>query len=128
MDNQERTSAEEKNINAALLYFELNEEIEKLRSEPGWEKKDRHSITLQKDENLRVVLMALHKGTIWKDHKADGAISVLVISGKIIFSVGDEKTTLEKNGLVVLDKPIIHRVEALEETNLLLTVVRVNKE
>lgn len=127
MNNQERTKVDERDLNAMLLSFSIEKEIEKLHNEAGWTERDRNAITLQKDDNLRVVLMSLHKGTVLQEHKAEGAITIFVLSGKLIFTAESKDITLEANDLLVLDKPVVHRVEALEETNFLLTIIRSNE-
>lgn len=124
MNNQERKNVDERDLNASLLSFSIENEIEKLHNESGWAERDRNAITLQKDDNLRVVLMSLHKGTVLQEHRAEGAITLFVISGKIVFSAENKDITVEAKGLLVLDKPVVHRVEALEETNFLLTIIR----
>lgn len=124
MSEKERPAVEDRAIDAPLHSFSIADEIERLKNESSWSSQDRNAITLQKDDNLRVVMMSLHKGTVIDEHKAEGAITLFVVSGKINFTADQKTVTVQSHGLLVLDKPIVHRVEALEETHFVLTIIR----
>ncbi|MGE5432933.1 MAG: cupin domain-containing protein [Syntrophomonadaceae bacterium] len=123
----ERESAHERTLDAPLLSFSIKNEIEELKKGSGWQQGDRNAITLQKDDNLRVVLMSVHKGAVLQEHKAEGAITIFVVSGKMIFTTEQKKVTAETGDMIVVEKPLVHRVEALEETHFILTIVRMKQ-
>lgn len=123
MNTHERKNVHERIIDAPVLNFSIKEEIKKLEDEAAWKQGDRNAVTLQKNENLRVVMMSLHKGAVLQEHKAEGPITVFVVSGKMNFTAAGEKFTIGPNDLIVLEKPVIHSAEALEETHFVLTVI-----
>ena len=127
MSEHERPKLSERKLKDTLLSFSINDETEKLKSENSWINGDRNAVTLQKNSNLRVVLISLHKGATLSEHKVEGPITLFVLSGKMNFIAGEEKIVVEKNGLIILEKTITHDVEALEDTTFILTIIQ-NKE
>lgn len=124
MIRHERPPLGERTLKAPLLSFSIEKEIEKLQKETAWKNGDRNAVTLQKNSNIRVVLISLHKGTTLHEHKVEGPITLFVVSGKINFIAGEEKVYAESNGLIVLEKTIPHDVEALEDTTFILTIIQ----
>lgn len=122
-DRPERKSVHERTLDAPVLNFSLRSRIEELKNESEWKQGDRNAITLQKNDDLRVVLMSVRKGTVLQEHRADGPITVYVVSGKMDFITEGKRVAMEANDMVVLEKPLTHRVEALEETHFILTVI-----
>jgi quercetin dioxygenase-like cupin family protein len=84
--------------------------------------------TLFKKSDFRVVLISMEKGSILKEHHADGTISVLALKGSIRFTSQGKAHTLKANSLVTLGASIKHEVEALEESAFLLTIAWPNAE
>ena len=124
MSKSQRESLKNRVLKAPLLNFSLDREIKKLKKEPAWIDGDRNAVTLQKNSNLRVVLMSMRKGAALLEHKVEGAITLFVLSGKINFLAGKESVKVKNNELVVLEKTIPHDVKALEDSTLLLTIVQ----
>jgi len=124
MAKSKRESLKDRALKAPLMNFSIDKEIEKLKKEPAWLNGDRNAVTLQKDSNLRVVLIMLHKGVTLHEHKVEGPITLFLLSGKINFIAGKEKVSAESNGFIVLDKAIPHDVEALEDSTFILTIVQ----
>lgn len=124
MAEQERKKLSDRKLRAPWLSFSINSEIDKLKSEKAWLNGDRNAVTLQKDKNLRVVLISLHKGVTLHEHKVEGPITLFVISGKINFFAGKDKVSADSNGFIVLDKAIPHDVEALEDSSFILTIIQ----
>ncbi|MBZ0198833.1 MAG: cupin domain-containing protein [Ignavibacteriaceae bacterium] len=111
-------------LSAPLLKFSIDKEVDRLKTEPTWADGDRNAITLQKNSKLRVVLITMRKGASLKEHKVEGPITIFVLSGKIIFSTGDDKINMSGNELIVLEKTIPHDVEALEDSSFILTIIQ----
>ena len=78
--------------------------------------------TLFKKPDFRMVLISMDKGSILKEHHADGTISVQVLKGSIRFTAQGDDHGLQVNGLLTLGSSIKHKVEALEESAFLLTI------
>jgi quercetin dioxygenase-like cupin family protein len=124
MSNTKRESLKGRLLKAQLLTFSIDKEIAQLKKETAWINGDRNAVTLQKNSNLRVVLISLHKGVTLHEHKVEGPITLFVLSGRMNFIVGDEKVIVGGNEFVVLEKAISHDVEALEDTTFILTIIQ----
>ncbi len=124
MAEQERKKLSDRKLKAPWLSFSINSEIDKLKSETAWIKGDRNAVTLQKNSNLRVVLISLRKGATLHEHRVEGPITLFVLSGKMNLITGEEKILAETNKLLILEKAIPHDVEALEDTTFILTIIQ----
>jgi quercetin dioxygenase-like cupin family protein len=67
---------------------------------------------------------AIKKGATLCGHEVDGPITLQVLSGAVQFGVAGEPRTLAAGTLIALDKAIPHDIQALEDSELLLTIVR----
>ena len=114
MSNTQRGSLDNRALEAPLLTFSIDKKIAQLKKETEWINGDRNAVTLQKNSNLCVVLISLHKGAKLLEHKVDGPITLFVIAGKIKFVCENKEVDVESNGLIVLEKTTSHDVEALD--------------
>jgi quercetin dioxygenase-like cupin family protein len=78
--------------------------------------------TLFKKADFRMVLISMEKGSVLKEHHADGTISVHVLKGSLRFTAQGEAHTLQTSSLVALGASIKHEVEAMEDSAFLLTI------
>lgn len=85
----------------------------------------RSARTLVKEGPLRVTLVALGPGGELREHRADGPITVHVLSGEIQFRVGDDSWTLEVGDLLSLGAGVPHAVESAAGGEFLLTVATI---
>lgn len=104
-----------------FIEFDLQAEIHRLQAETTWTT-GQNARTLIKYDDLRVVLIALAAKTRMPEHKAEGRISVHVLSGHIQVRASGRTFNLRAGGLLAIDQGVPHDVEALEESALLLTV------
>ncbi len=109
-------------LNADLAEMDLNGFIDQLRNETTWKDSDRNSLTLFKNDKMRIVLPGLHKGAELTTHTAIGIISVQVLEGRINFIAEHQTAILQKGQMIALHKKIPHSVKALEESFFLLTL------
>jgi len=93
-----------------------------IKQEKSWLEGDRNAITIFKTDALRIVLVALHKGTEMKQHSTKGIISVQVLEGHISFRTGMQTAELKTGQMIALHAQIPHSVYANEETLFLLTI------
>ncbi len=107
-----------------VLHIRLREQLEHLKQEPTWRSSDRNAITLTKEPHLRVVLIAMKKGARLHEHQASGPITIQAASGALRLSVGGQILELKPGEVAVLESAIEHDVEALEESGLLLTLIK----
>ena len=107
-----------------VLHIRLREQLEHLKQEPTWCSSDRNAIALTKEPHLRVVVIAMKKGARLQEHQASGPITIQAASGSLRLSAGGQVLDLKHGEVVVLESAIEHEVVALEESALLLTLVR----
>ena len=104
-----------------FLEFDLVSEVDRLHRESTW-KTGHNARTLIKYDDLRVVLMALKAGSRIPEHKANGRISVQVLSGHIRLNASGRAFDLRQGSLLALDERAPHDLEALDESAVLLTI------
>jgi quercetin dioxygenase-like cupin family protein len=106
------------------ITFAIAAEFNLLKQEPEWISGTRNSVTVVKTANLSIVLTAIKKGAALCGHEVDGPITLQVLSGAVQFGVAGEPRTLVAGTMIALDKAIPHHIQALEDSELLLTIVR----
>jgi len=104
-----------------FMEFDLPAEIHRLHAETTWNT-GQNARTLIKYNDFRVVLIALAAQARMPEHKADGRISIHVLSGHIQLRASGRTFSLRSGGLLALDHGVSHDVRALEESALLLTI------
>ncbi len=110
-------------------FAQLNLAQEMLTSEQAKPWQMGHTARLLfKKADFRMVLISMEKGSVLKEHHADGTISVQVLKGSIRFTAQGETHTLQASSLAALGASIKHEVEALEESAFLLTIAWPNAD
>ena len=104
-----------------FLEFDLPADIRRLKAETTWST-GQNARTLIKYADFRIVLITLAAKTRLPEHKADGRISVQVLSGHIQLRASGRTFSLHAGGLLAIDQGVPHDVESLEESALLLTI------
>ena len=104
-----------------FMEFDLPAEINRLHAETTWST-GQNARTLIKYDDFRVVLIALAKEARMQEHRADGRISIHVVSGHIQVRALGRTFSLRPGGLLALDHGIAHDVYALEDSALILTI------
>ena len=106
-----------------LLQVDFERELQQLRREDSWQRETgRSSKTLAKYPDFRIVLILMKSGTRMRQHRAEGRISIQQLKGQVRIHLADRKVSLSTGHLLVLDCGVLHDVEALEESALLLTI------
>jgi quercetin dioxygenase-like cupin family protein len=106
-----------------LLQIDLERELQQLRQEDSWQRETgRSSKTLAKYPDLRIVLILMKAGTQMRQHRAEGRISIQQLKGQVRIHLADRSVDVSADHLLVLDCGVLHDVEALEESALLLTI------
>lgn len=102
--------------------LDLGAELARLRDEEPWRRSGRHTRTLVKDAELRVVLIALRSGARLEKHHAPGRITIHTLDGRLRVGVAGRSIDLPMGHLVTIGPAIRHEVEALAESAFLLTI------
>ncbi len=106
-----------------LLQIDLERELQLLRQADSWHRETgRSSKTLAKYPDFRIVLILMKSGTRMRQHRAEGRISIQQLDGHVCVHLADRKVSISAGHLLVLDCGVLHDVEALEESSLLLTI------
>lgn len=125
MANASRTAPrEDRVLSGPAIIFAIIDEINLLKREPEWISGKRNSVTVVKTTNLSIVLTAIKKGATLCGHQVNGPITLQVVSGAIQFNIAGEPRSLAAGTVIALDKAIPHDIEALEDSYLLLTIVK----
>ena len=109
-------------LTGSLLRFDFATELERLRRETPWTAHGSNGVTLVKHPDLRIVLMALKAGVRIEEHEADGRLALHVLSGSLRLHLPQETVDLPAGHLLALDRCVPHDLEAIEESELLLTI------
>jgi quercetin dioxygenase-like cupin family protein len=110
----------------AYLEFDLAREIEQLHQEPEWAD-GQNAKTLVKYDDLRVVLTALRAHAHIPGHQTEGRISIQTVSGHLQVRAQGRTFDLPMGALLALDRGLLHDVQALEDSALLLTIAWPNR-
>lgn len=57
-----------------------------------------------------------------RQHRAEGRVSIQLLEGQVCIHLADRKVNMSVGHLLVLDCGVLHDVETLEESALLLTI------
>jgi quercetin dioxygenase-like cupin family protein len=115
---------EDRILSGPAITFAIAEEINILKQEPEWLSGTRNSVTLVKTSTLSIVLTAIRKNASLCGHAVDGPITLQVLSGTIEFGVSGEPKTLGAGAMIALEKGVPHDILALDDSDLLLTIVK----
>jgi quercetin dioxygenase-like cupin family protein len=106
-----------------LAFFSLPSLSEDLKSEGEYERSGVSAITLARDDHVTLVLVALRKDTVMRQHRAPSAATVVLFSGRVKFVAGDGTSTdLEPGSLAAFSADVLHAVEALEDAVYLVMI------
>jgi len=79
---------------------------------------------LIEDPVMRVVLVSLRAGQNLPEHAANGLVTVYSISGRVLFYEGTESCDMASGTLIRLAPGRPHRLEATEDSRLLVSMIK----
>ncbi len=109
-------------MDAPVVPIDIPDFLRQIKTEPAWENSDRNAMTVYKTDAMRIVLIALHKDALLKEHTTNGVICVQVLDGEINFSTEGKTHNLTKGKMIALHRNVAHEVSAVDESVFLLTV------
>jgi quercetin dioxygenase-like cupin family protein len=123
MTTLERSSSTaERPLDEPVMTFDLGAILADLKREPTWQKSGRNSVTLLKQEGLRVVLVALGNGAELAPHDTDSPVSLQGLEGQVAVRIGNDERILGAGQLLSLQPGLTHAVRAQNEAAFLLTL------
>lgn len=121
-DQAKPPSLEQPPLRGGTRAFNLADEIETIRRDKALGAKGHTAVTLVKEPDLRLVLIVMSAGARIHEHKADASVSIQALDGLVRFRVSERTIDLPKGRLITLARSVVHDVEALEVSALLLTL------
>ncbi len=109
-------------LDAPLLIINIEEYIQRLKSEPAWQKNDRNGITLFKTKGMRIVLVIMHAGAEMRPQTIDALVSLHVLDGYLEIVTDERTARVEAGQILTLHANINHSVQAVVETTFVLTM------
>jgi quercetin dioxygenase-like cupin family protein len=110
-------------LGTPILQCNLTEEIQNLHKEEAWVRETGPSSkTLVKHSDMRIVLLAMKKNMVMREHETSARISVQTLAGHIHLKLPDRTVDLPAGQLLALDPCVPHDVEAVEDSAFLLTL------
>ncbi len=76
------------------------------------------------DPCMRAVLVSLRAGQGLPDHPSPGPVTVYTLSGRVLFHEGDAASDMVPGSLIRLTPGRLHRVQAQEDSRLLVTMIK----
>jgi quercetin dioxygenase-like cupin family protein len=129
MDKRERIAASggvsertPRPLAGKALIFDFLTEANALRQEDAWRVHGHNARTLVKNDDSRVVLIALKAGARMQEHQSDQHATVQVLLGTLKLHLPDKAIELRAGQLLALDRGVSHDVEAIEDSVLLLSM------
>jgi quercetin dioxygenase-like cupin family protein len=110
-------------LSGPFLECDLVREVDQLHREPEWES-GQNARTLVKYDDLRIVLTALKPRKKVPGHQANGRVSIQGITGHVLVRADGRTFDVTPGRIVTLDRAIVHELEAIEESAVLLTIAR----
>jgi quercetin dioxygenase-like cupin family protein len=104
------------------LTFDLAGEADALKREGPWQANGHNAKTLIKHPDFRVVLIALKAGVRIPESKADQCTTIQVLGGKVRVHLPASTVELAGGNLLALGQTVLHDLEALEESVVLLSL------
>ena len=109
-------------LNAPAFRISLPKHYRQIRSEKAWENSERNAITLLHNDQLRLVMIALHESGEIPKHKVEGPCIIQVQEGRIWVETDDMSITIDEGEVLALDAGVAHCIHAEMESVILLTL------
>lgn len=103
------------------IELDIEKELEQLRRSGEWRSGVARKI-LVSFSDFQIILRAMKAGTRIPEHHNPGRISVQSVRGHLRMHAGGEIFDLPSGKVLILDRAVMHDVEAVEDSAFLLTV------
>lgn len=112
-------------LQTPVRVVQLANELATLRLEPVWQRGERVARTIAKEGKLRLVLTLMPAGTRLHEHRAEGALTLQCLAGRLRLEIeATHPLELIEGELVALDGGVTHTAEAVTECAFLLTIAQ----
>jgi quercetin dioxygenase-like cupin family protein len=117
-----RPAREPHALAGTALTFDLAAEADALMREPTWQAHGHNAKTLVKQPDFRVVLIALKAGARMQEHRTNQCITVHTLTGRLRLRLPLDTVDLPVGALLALEHTVLHDVEAIVDSVLLLSL------
>lgn len=102
--------------------FELSDIGAELRAASAYWRDGHTARTLVREEDIRIVYVAMKAGAVMKEHRADETAAIHGLEGHVRLRRSDHTVDLRAGQLLVLERGMEHEVEAVADSAFLLTL------
>jgi quercetin dioxygenase-like cupin family protein len=102
--------------------FDLAAIDRQLRSESAYSRDGHTARTLVREPALRIVLVVMKAGSRLAEHRAQEITSIQAVTGHVRLALTDRSLELAAGRVLVVAPDLPHRVEAVADSALLLTL------
>jgi len=108
-------------LDAPILRFKLADEIALVRQDVEFKQNGHSAKVLVKDGETRLVLIAIEAGAHVPDYQVEHRVAIEALTGQVNVVTPTQSIALSAGELVSLGAEIAHRIEAREDSAVLLT-------
>lgn len=108
-------------LDADVVKIDIPDCIRKIKSEDTWMKNDRNAMTVFKNSEATIVIIALRGGAELKPHSDTGFVVFQVMEGSVDFYSNEDKTELLTGCAVVAHKEIKYGLKAKQDSVVMMT-------
>lgn len=112
----------ERTLDAPFVIIDLPQYIEQFKSEKMWQERDKSAITVFKDDQITVVLVAMHPKSEISTRIPQHLWTAQVLNGSVQFNINEKEMLLKKGQIAVAHAGMHYKLQAQEESLILLTV------
>jgi quercetin dioxygenase-like cupin family protein len=109
-------------ISGNVLTFDLKRTHADLIERARAAKAGRTATTLVKEGPLRITLVAMKQRVSLQEHQVAGAVSIQALRGRVAVEADGTRSDLRAGPLLVLDADVRHRVMAVTDCAILITM------
>ena len=111
-----------------VQHIDLAEAAVRLRAEAHDGVAGHRQVALVRRGPVSLILFLFEAGASLKEHRAEGEVTIHVLTGRLSVSAAGETFSLGPGELVSLAPGHSHSVDALEESTMLLSICRIPAE
>lgn len=105
-----------------MTIFDLDALTSELRTEDAYLREGHTARTLVREDDVRIVLIAMKAGAHIAEHHANKTASVHALSGHVRLKLPDGVADVPAGQLLLLERGLQHDVEAVADSSFLLTL------
>lgn len=102
--------------------YDIRKIAQEMRGDAPFQRGGHTARTLTRNPDLRIVAVVMNAGNVIKDHKVDDTAQVSTFSGHVRLRLADEMVDLPAGHVMVIERGVVHNVEAVEESVFILTL------